>query len=212
MSFIAGYILGCGEGGDKRVKMLDELETLYKININDEWNVRVKIASDIDNMQYFQFGNTHGGLVNYITQWTMYYCVYLNDEFKYATCNNPFWTKYQENYQNADVPNRLYAIYRNTGFKVTSAEASFRTGGGFLSISVKGTYTSSVTAYSWTDDTDRIEGETTDTAESFSDSKSDFDGSRYGGHYIVNGNADDFKNYVYGLYAVCRARAMSENG
>ena len=212
MSFIAGYILGCGDVGDRRVKMLDRLETLYKININDEWNVRVKIASDIDNMQYFQFGNTHGGLVNYITQWTMYYCVYLNDEFKYATCNNPFWTKYQENYQNADVPNRLYAIYRNTGFKVTSAEASFRTGGGFLSISVKGTYTSSVTAYSWTDDTDRIEGETTDTAESFSDSKSDFDGSRYGGHYIVNGNADDFKNYVYGLYAVCRARAMSENG
>lgn len=212
MSFIAGYILGCGDVGDRRVKMLDRLETLYKININDEWNVRVKIASDIDNMQYFQFGNTHGGLVNYITQWTMYYCVYLNDEFKYATCNNPFWTKYQENYQNADVPNRLYAIYRNTGFKVTSAEASFRTGGGFLSISVNGTYTSSTTAYSWTDDTDRIEGETTDTAESFSDSKSDFDGSRYGGHYIVNGNADDFKNYVYGLYAVCRARAMSENG
>ena len=212
MSFIAGYILGCGDVGDRRVKMLDRLETLYKININDEWNVRVKIASDIDNMQYFQFGNTHGGLVNYITQWTMYYCVYLNDEFKYATCNNPFWTKYQENYQNADVPNRLYAIYRNTGFKVTSAEASFRTGGGFLSISVNGTYTSSTTAYSWTDDTDRIEGETTDTAESFSDSKSDFDGSRYGGHYIVNGNADDFKNYVYGLYAVCRTRAMSENG
>lgn len=212
MSFIAGYILGCGEGGDKRVKMLDELETLYKININDEWNVRVKIASDIDNMQYFQFGNTHGGLVNYITQWTMYYCVYLNDEFKYATCNNPFWTKYQENYQNADVPNRLYAIYRNTGFEVTSAEASFRTGGGFLSISVKGTYTSSVTAYSWTNDTDRIEGETTISTSSFSSSKSDFDGSQYGGHYIVNGNADDFKNCVYGLYAVCRARAMSENG
>lgn len=210
MSFIAGYILGCGEGGDKRVKMLDRLETLYKININDEWNVRVKIASDIDNMQYFQFGNTHGGIVNYITQWTMYYCVYLNDEFKYATCNNPFWTKYQENYQNADVPNRLYNIYRNSGFKITSAEASFRTGGSFLSISVKGTYTSSTTAYSWTNDTDRIEGETTDTAETFSDSKSDFDGSRYGGHYIVNGNADDFKNYVYGLYAVCRARALAE--
>lgn len=210
MSFIAGYILGCGDVGDRRVKMLDRLETLYKININDEWNVRVKIASDIDNMQYFQFGNTHGGIVNYITQWTMYYCVYLNDEFKYATCNNPFWTKYQENYQNADVPNRLYNIYRNSGFKITSAEASFRTGGSFLSISVKGTYTSSTTAYSWTNDTDRIEGETTDTAETFSDSKSDFDGSRYGGHYIVNGNADDFKNYVYGLYAVCRARALAE--
>ena len=212
MSFIAGYILGCGEGGDKRVKMLDELETLYKININDEWNVRVKIASDIDNMQYFQFGNTHGGLVNYITQWTMYYCVYLNDEFKYATCQNPFYMKYQENYQNADVPNRLYTISRNSGFMITSAETSFSSGGNFLNVSLKGTFTNSITAYSWNSYGDRIEGETTDTAETFSDSKSDFDGSRYGGHYIVNGNADDFKNYVYGLYAVCRARAMSENG
>ena len=214
MSFIAGYLLGLEDGTkivevDPRIKKLDELEELCKIKIDEEWNIRVKIASDIDNMQYFQFGNTHGGLVNYITQWTMYYCVYLNDEFKYATCNNPFWTKYQENYQNADVPNRLYAIYRNTGFKVTSAEASFRTGGGFLSISVKGTYTSSTTAYSWTNDTDRIEGETTISTSPFSSSKSDFDGSQYGGNYIVNGNADDFKNYVYGLYAVCRSKALA---
>ena len=214
MSFIAGYLLGLGDGGkiievDPRIKQLDALAPLCVVGVADGWNIRVKIASDIDNMQYFQFGNTHGGLVNYITQWTMYYCVYLNDEFKYATCNNPFWTKYQENYQNADVPNRLYNIYRNSGFKITSAEASFRTGGSFLSISVKGTYTSSVTAYSWTNDTDRIEGETTISTSSFSSSKSDFDGSQYGGHYIVNGNADDFKNYVYGLYAVCRSKALA---
>ena len=210
MSFIAGYILGCGEGGDKRVKMLDELETLYKININDEWNVRVKIASDIDNMQYFQFGNTHGGLVNYITQWTMYYCVYLNDEFKYATCNNPFWTKYQENYQNADVPNRLYTISRNSGFMITSAETSFSSGGNFLNVSLKGTFTNSITAYSWNSYGDRIEGETTSSTISFGASKDDFGGSQYNGYYIVNGNADDFRNYVYGLYSVCRTRALAE--
>lgn len=210
MSFIAGYILGCGEGGDKRVKMLDELETLYKININDEWNVRVKIASDIDNMQYFQFGNTHGGIVNYITMWTLYYCVYLNDEFKYATCQNPFYMKYQENYQNADKPNRLYYISRNSGFQVKSAEATFDTGGEFLRVSLKGTFTNSITAYSWTNDADRIEGKTTLSTQEFGASKIDFGGSQFNGNYIVNGNADDFKNYVYGLYAVCRTRALAE--
>lgn len=210
MSFIAGYILGCGEGGDMRVKMLDELEYLYKVDIGEGWNVRIKIADDIDNMQYFQFGSTHGGIVNYVTQWTLYYCVYLNDEFKYATCQNPFFTKYQENYQNADVPNRLYTISRNSGFHVTSAETSFGSGGNFLNVSLKMTFINSITAYSWTNDADRIEGETTSSTVSFGTSKDDFGGSQYNGHYIVNGNADDFKNYVYGLYAVCRARALAE--
>ena len=77
MSFIAGYLLGLADSEkivevDPRIKQLDALEELCKIKIDEEWNIRVKIASDIDNMQYFQFGNTHGGLVNYITQWTMY--------------------------------------------------------------------------------------------------------------------------------------------
>ena len=193
-----------------RVKMLDELEYLYKVDIGEGWNVRIKIADDIDNMQYFQFGSTHGGIVNYVTQWTLYYCVYLNDEFKYATCQNPFFTKYQENYQNADVPNRLYTISRNSGFHVTSAETSFGSGGNFLNVSLKMTFINSITAYSWTNDADRIEGETTSSTVSFGTSKDDFGGSQYNGHYIVNGNADDFKNYVYGLYAVCRARALAE--
>ena len=210
MSFIAGYILGCGEGGNKRAEKLDALGSLCQINIDDEWSVRIKIASDIDNMQYFQFGSTHGGIVNYITMWTLYYCVYLNDEFKYATCQNPFYMKYQENYQNADVPNRLYGIYRNTGFQVTSADASFYSGSSFLSVSVKGTYINTRTEYSWTNDADRIEGETTSSTVSFGASKDDFGGSQYNGYYIVNGNADDFKNAVYGLYAVCRARALAE--
>ena len=210
MSFIAGYILGCGEGGDKRAEKLDALGSLCQINIDDEWSVRIKIASDIDNSQFFQFGNTHGGIVNYITHWTLYYCVYHNDKFRYATCQNPFYMKYQENYQNADKPNRLYYISRNSGFQVKSAEATFYTGGEFLRVSLKGTFTNSITAYSWTNDADRIEGETTISTSSFSSSKSDFDGSQYGGHYIVNGNADDFKNYVYGLYAVCRTRALAE--
>ncbi len=161
MSFIAGYILGCGEGGDKRAEKLDALGSLCQINIDDEWSVRIKIASDIDNMQYFQFGSTHGGIVNYITMWTLYYCIYQNDKFRYATCQNPFYMKYQENYQNADVPNRLYTISRNSGFMITSAETSFSSGGNFLNVSLKGTFTNSITAYSWNSYGDRIEGETT---------------------------------------------------
>ncbi len=210
MSFIAGYILGCGEGGDKRAEKLNALDSLCQINIDDEWSVRIKIASDIDNMQYFQFGSTHGGIVNYITMWTLYYCIYQNDKFRYATCQNPFYMKYQENYQNADVPNRLYTISRNSGFMITSAETSFSSGGNFLNVSLKGTFTNSITAYSWNSYGDRIEGETTSSTISFGASKDDFGGSQYNGYYIVNGNADDFKNCVYGLYAVCRARALAE--
>lgn len=210
MSFIAGYILGCGDGGDKRVKMLDELEYLYKVDIGEGWNVRIKIADDIDNMQYFNFAPNHGGIGDYITMWTLYYCVYLNDEFKFATCRNPFYRKYQENYQYADTPNRLYSITRTSGFQVTSAKATFKSGYNFLAVDVKGTYIESLTAYSWTNDGQRIEGETTDSNSSFSDSKGDFNGSQYNGCYIVNGNGDDFKNCVYGLYAVCRTRALAE--
>ena len=214
MSFIAGYLLGLGDGGkiievDPRIKQLDALAPLCVVGVADGWNIRVKIASDIDNMQCFQFGNTHGGLVNYITMWTLYYCVYLNDEFKYATCQNPFYMKYQENYQNADVPNRLYFISRNTDFLITSASPTFRSGGDFLSISLEGTYINTYTAYSWTNDADRIEGETSTTTHKFSASKGDFNGPQSGGYYIVNGNADDFKNAVYGLYAACRVRALA---
>lgn len=211
--FVAGYYAGKKKNGgskeievDPRIKKLDALVPLWVIGIADGWNVRIKIASDIDNSQFFQFGNTHGGIVNYITHWTLYFCVYLNDEFKYATCQNPFYMKYQENYQNADKPNRLYFISRNSGFQVTSAEAEIRNSTNFLNISVKGTFTQTMTAYSWTNDADRIEGETTSSAQEFSASKSDFHGSQYQGYYIVKGNADDFKNYVYGLYAACRKR------
>lgn len=50
MSFIAGYILGSGTNQeiDPRVKKLDEAPTLWKFDIADGWDVRVKIASDVD--------------------------------------------------------------------------------------------------------------------------------------------------------------------
>ena len=220
MSFIAGYLLGLEDGAkivevDPRIKKLDELAPLRVIGIpnmgkSDVWNIRIKIASDIDNAQYFNFAPSHGGIGDYITMWTLYYCVYLNDEFKFATCHNPFYRKYQENYQYADTPNRLYSITKTSGFQVTSAEATFKSGYNFLTVDVKGTYIESRTAYSWTNDGQRIEGETTDTNYNFNDSKNDFNGTDYNGCYIVNGNGDDFKNYVYGLYAVCRARALAE--
>ena len=219
MSFIAGYLLGLEDGTkivevDPRIKKLDELVPLSVIGIpnmgkSDVWNIRIKIASDIDNMQYLCFAPNHGGIGDYITMWTLYYCVYLNDEFKFATCRNPFYRKYQENYQYADTPNRLYSITRTSGFQVTSAKATFKSGYNFLTVDVKGTYIESRTAYSWTNDGQRIEGETTDTNSIFSDSKSDFNGTQYNGCYIVNSNADDFKNYVYGLYADCRAYALA---
>ena len=194
---------------DPRIKKLDALEELYKIDIGEGWDIRIKIADDIDNAQCLYFAENHGGIGDYITMWTLYYCVYLNDEFKYATCENPFYKKYQENYQYLDVPDRLYSITRNSDFRVTSAEAKIKYGGTSLTVDVKGTYIESRTAYSWTNDGQRIEGSTDVSTSTFSRSKSDFYGSQYQGYYIVNGNADDFKNYVCGIYAVCRANALA---
>ena len=83
MSFIAGYLLGLEDGTkivevDPRIKKLDELAPLSVIGIpnmgkNDVWNIRIKIASDIDNAQYFNFAPNHGGIGDYITMWTLYY-------------------------------------------------------------------------------------------------------------------------------------------
>lgn len=212
MSFIAGYILG-GCGGvreiDPRIKKLDEAPTLWKFDIADGWDVRVKIASDVDNMQFFKFGETHGGIVDHITMWSIYYCVYMNGKFRYASCSPCFWTKKQENYQNYDVPNRLYNIYEYSGFMINSGEMTVNRGGSnFLSLEVSGTYICSQTPYSWTNDTDCIKGETSTVMGSFNHSKNDFGGNMYNGYYIVKGGGDDFLQSVYGLYAVCRSIAM----
>lgn len=210
MSFIAGYILGCGRTKeiDPRIKKLMDKPTLWRFDIADGWNVRVKIASDVDNMQYFQFGNTHGGIVNYMTQWSIYYCVYLNDKFKFASCDTVFYPKHHENYQNLDVPDRLYYIREFSGFIITSGEMIFSVGGSeFLYLKVTGTCTVNETNYGWDAEENRIKYDTVTSTDNISHSISNFGGSTYKGSYIINGSAEDFKNTVNGLYAVCRSLA-----
>ena len=195
---------GNGEAKDSRVEKLDKTPTLCTVDIADGWNIRVKIAYDVDNAQYFSFGTTHGGIVDYYTYWGIYYCVYLNNDFKYASCNPTFYAKYHENYQNADTPDRLYSIEGYTDFVITSGEKSIYKGqSGNLTAKVSGTCIYSRTPYSWTSDGQRIQGETETNNYTFSNSKNDFFGSGYGGNYIVNGGADDFKNAVYGLHTAC---------
>ena len=200
---------GGGKSGDKRVKMLDELESLCRIDIGDGWNVRIKVSADIDSSMYFQFGSTHGGIVNYLTFWALYYCVYQNDVFKYAACQKPFYTKHQENYQNADVPDRLYFISESSDFQVSSAEASYSSGNSFLNIKVRGTYSKKRTNYSWNSSGERIEEGTENDTYPFESSANDFNGSPYGGSYIVNGNEENLKNAVCELYSVCREKAAN---
>lgn len=208
--FVLGYQMGKKRGGgDPRVKKLEAAPTLWRFDIAEGWNVRVKIASDVDNMQYYSFGITHGGIVDNITQWSIYYCVYLNDDLKFASCDTAFRTKHHENYQNSDVPNRLYVVYDYSDLLVTSGKMTFNRGGSsFLSIEVAGTYILNQTPYSWDADENRIKGETTTSMGTFNHSKNDFGGSQYKGSYIVNGGAEDFKNAVFGLYSVCRGLAI----
>lgn len=200
---------------DSRVKKLDAAPSLWNFEISDGWEVRVKIASDVDNMQFFQFGSNHGGIVNYITQWSIYYCVYLNDDFKYASCYTNFWRKHHENYQNADIPDLLYFIDEYSDFAVTSGNMTI-TGdsSNFLTLEINGSYVREYTPYSWTVDYERVKGETEVSSGIFSHSKNDFGGSQYNGSYIINGGAEEFKNAAWGLYTVCRriARVKDKAG
>ena len=167
MSFIAGYLMGLDEGGgaptyiDPRIAKLTDNKAyppLWVCGIEDGWNIRVKFASDIDNARVYKFGDRHHGIQHYSEWWTIYYCVYHNDDFKFAACKNPFYMKYWEDYQNLDVPNRLYAIYSYSDFLISEGSLSFNSSTG-LSVNVEGTFIQSVTGYSWTNDVDRIEGE-----------------------------------------------------
>ncbi|MGN1102009.1 MAG: hypothetical protein ACI4RG_07430, partial [Huintestinicola sp.] len=76
------------------MRKLEQLPALWTFEIADGWKVCVKIACDVDNSQYFKFSYYHGGIVNYSTFWGIYYCVYLDNEFKYATCNPTSFYKY----------------------------------------------------------------------------------------------------------------------
>lgn len=218
MSFIAGYILGCSEGsggGDIRIKKLDALEPLYTIDVGEGWSVRIKISADIDSIQRSRFSSSNGRLRNYTTEYSLYYCVYLNDEFKYATCHTCFWESYYESYLDSDGYDRYPDSVRQTsGFEVTSADVSFYYNSeSFLNIRLQGTYIRTQTSYTFDADGNIIEDQTYESTStgSFSSSKNDFQGSTYGGVYIVNGDVSDFKDYVYGLYMACRNRALAES-
>lgn len=209
MSFIAGYLLGSDiviRDRDPRIKKLELLSALWTFEIADGWNVRVKIASDVDNAQYFIFGKTHGGIIEYYSMWSIYFCVYLNEDFKFASCYTTFKTKYQENYQNSSVPDNLYSTKEIYDFRIESGEMNISlTNTDFLSLKVIGSFTSEWTPYSWTYEGDRIKGEPSFSTETFSYTKNDFGGSNYGGSFIINGGTDDFRQAVSGLYAACRS-------
>lgn len=212
MSFIAGYLLGLDEGGsdssaDPRVKKLEALEALWTGDIEDGWNIRVKIASDIDNDRLYKFGSTHHSIYDYNECEAIYYCVYLNDSFKYAVCRNMGYFAYKENYQNYDVPDRLYYISRITSVKVTSGEIRFDSASSSgPSVRVNGSFDFSQTNYDWTDNGDRIEEETYSSNQTFGHSCGSFFGEIDGWRYIAKGTKDDFENAVYGLYFACLKR------
>ena len=165
----------------------------------------MKIAYDVDNSQYFSFSYSHGGIVSYSSFWGIYYCVYLDNEFKYAVCDPAFHIRYQENYQDSTVPDRLYSTNEYSDLVITSGDMEIYSGGSnFLQLSVGGSCIKSYTPYSWTNDYDRIKGETETSTSTFSNSETSFAGSTSGGYYIINGGAEDFRNAVRGLYDVCR--------
>ncbi|MGN0637706.1 MAG: hypothetical protein ACI4J0_05000 [Huintestinicola sp.] len=211
MSFIAGYILGGGgrvKETDSRVGKLERTPDLWTFDIAEGWEVRVKLAYDVDNMQFFSFGPTHGGIIDYVSFWSLYYCIYKDGSFRYASCDANFLPKYHESYENLDVPDRLTWIYEYSDIVISSGSMTLKNCfSDFLDLSIEGSYVMKRTPYSWNDESECIEGETETRVSSFGTTRCDFGGNQFKGNYVINGGAEEFRNSVYGLYAVCRSHA-----
>lgn len=213
-SELATMIMMSGNGAvDPRIKKLIESPTLWQFDIADGWNVRVKISADIDDSQYIDFGTRHGGIFHHYILANYYFCVYLDDDLKYASCYMGQLRKREEIYDNGTVPDRISRTNDYSDFIITSGEMTVNrsSSSNFLTISVKGACTRIQTTYNWSYETGWEDSETTTVTETFSTTKYDFGGSYSGYMYIVNGSPDDFKNAVCGLYAACCKLADSQN-
>ena len=205
MSFISGYILGSDriKEIDPRIKKLDAHPSLCTFDIADGWNVRIKIASDVDNARYFSFGSTAGEIAKYIEMWSFYYCVYKDNAFKFASCETAFCSKFEKD---TDVVNNKYYIKGYSDFCVTSGEKAFKNSGvDFLTIRIYGTMLCFENSYSCDEDGNRITESSESHEGAFFHVRNDFGGTYDRGVYIVNGGPEELKEAVCGLYSACRS-------
>ena len=206
MSFIAGYILGCSDistNFDPRIKMLMAKPTLYSFDIADGWNIRCKMASDIDNCQQVYCDASSGNIQSYVRRMTFYSCVYHYDSFKYAICRSyyPVLTEWFYYYSNG----RLQSISEASDFAITSAKLSVKNSSDlFLEISGNGSFSRFKEDYDYDESGNRYVKFSESTVQTFDFYDDNFSGGAFNRFAIINGGTDEFKLSVSGLYNACR--------
>ena len=203
---IDGYNPILVEVTDPRAQKLDDAVEYYRINIDDYWNIRIKLASDVDNSQASAFNPLNGGYDYYVTFWNLYYCVYLNDNFMYAAgrnnWNNRLYTSY---FSWESPPNVVASTEEINSFNIESGSATFRNSHqGFLTINAKGSRVITQTSYVWSGGSESSPSGSNSYTQDFSISFSEFSGESSSCNYITNGDSKFLKDAVNGLYNACR--------
>lgn len=213
MSFIAGYLLGLGQGqggtsSDPRIEKLIALPEVYRFDIADGWNVRVKISADIDDSCLMKFNTTTHQPNKYANYYAAYFCTYLNDDFKFSI-STFFVPKFDEDFagtytdesgQIVFVPNQIVTY---SDFSAVSGEMTV---GNYeyailrLSVDLKGTQTS--VTYGLNEQGEWVPGEPYVNTNFSTSARMTFFYS-YDYNYIVNGSTDDLHDYLLSLYYAC---------
>lgn len=191
---------------DPRVQKLDDAVEYYRINIDDYWNIRIKIASDVDNSQASSFNPLNGGYDYFVTFWNIYHCVYLNDNFMYAVGSNAWNNKLYTSYFSWESPPNVVASTEEiNSFNIESGSATFRNSNrNFLTINANGSRVITQTAYVWSGGSESSPSGSSSETYNFSLSCSEFSGDSSSYYCIANGDSKFLKNAVNGLYNACR--------
>ena len=182
--------------------MLMAKPTLYRFDIADGWNIRCKMASDIDNCQQVYCYALTSNIERYIRRMTFYSCVYHDDSFKYAVCRTyyPCYTEWFYSHSNG----RLSGISKASDFAITSAKLSVKDSSDlFLEISGNGTFSRLVEDYDYDESGNQYVKFSESTVQTFDFYDDNFSGGASNRFAIINGGTDEFKHSVSGLSDAC---------
>lgn len=207
----AAMIMMSGGGStssDPRIEKLKALPEVWRFDIADGWNVRVKISADIDATCMMKFNTTTRQPSEYAYYYTIYYCVYQNDDFKYADYliwNSKYYIEYSGTYTDASgkivfVPDSIVTRYNiqivSATKEITNTDSSFAR---FL-LDLK--FTSESIYYGFNEQGEWAPGEPVISEYTGGASKY-FSGANWSERYIFNGGTEDLHDYMLSFYYAC---------
>lgn len=193
---------------DPRIEKLKAIPEVWRFDIADGWNVRVKISADIDATCYMKFNTTTHQPSEYAYYYTIYYCVYQNDDFKFADYliwNPKYYIEYSGTYTDASgkivfVPDTIVNRYDiqvvSATKEITNNDSSFAR---FL-LDLK--FTAESIYYGFNEQGEWAPGEP--VISEYTGGASKFlSGTNLSDRYILNGGIEDLHDYMLSFYYAC---------